>query len=87
MAASGINEFSELPGLVDEFGIGFLAPSGTQKIPEAEWEVYKEEIKDLYLTNNKSREDVKAAMEWTHGFQARFVDHPPVIIYLTRCAE
>lgn len=71
MAAFRVNAPSELPGLADEStGIGSSIMSGTRKIPEAEWEVYKEEIKVLYLTKNKSREDVKTAMEENHGFHA-----------------
>lgn len=45
----------------------------TRKIPETEWEAYKEEIKALYLTQNKTRGEVMAVMEKTHGFQARCV--------------
>lgn len=88
MAVFQISEPSELPGLTDEsIGIGFSIMSGTWKVPEAEWEEYKEEIKFLYLTKNKGREDVKAAMEKTHGFQARFVDHHLFIICLTSYAD
>ncbi|RDL35193.1 uncharacterized protein BP5553_07124 [Venustampulla echinocandica] len=71
MAAFRVSEPSELPGLADESpGIGSSIMSGTRKIPEAEWEVYKEEIKVLYLIMDKSREDVRAAMQKNHGFQA-----------------
>ena len=88
MAAFRVSEPSELPGLADEStGIGSSIMSGTRKIPEAEWEVYKEEIKVLYLTKNKSREDVEAAMEENHGFHARFVDHRPPMLCVTSCAE
>jgi len=88
MAAFRVSEPSELPGLADEStGIGSSIMSGTRKIPEAQWEVYKEEIKVLYLTKNKSREDVEAAMEENHGFHARFVDHRPPMLCVTSCAE
>lgn len=88
MAAFRVSEPSEVPDLADEStGIGPSIMSGTRKIPEAEWEVYKEEMKVLYLTKNKSREDVKAAMEKTYRFQARFVGHRPLIICSTSCAD
>lgn len=61
--------------------------SCTRKIPEAEWQVYKEEMEVLFLTENKSMEEVMAAMGKTHGFQARFVDHSPLIFYLTSGAD
>jgi hypothetical protein len=48
----------------------------TRKIPEVQWLAYKEEIQFLYLTKNNSKEEVMAAMEKTHGFQARCVDPP-----------
>jgi hypothetical protein len=88
MAAFRAREPSELPNLADRSTCtGSSIMPGTRKIPEAEREVYKEEIKVLYLIKNKSREDVKAAMEKTHGFQARVVDHRLLIICLTSCAD
>jgi hypothetical protein len=88
LTGSVVNDFTELPGPTDEpTGTESSIMSGTRKISEAEWQVYKEEIEVLYLTENKSREEVMAAMAKTHGFQARFVDHCPLIIYLTSGAD
>ncbi|KAH8651560.1 ankyrin repeat-containing domain protein [Tricladium varicosporioides] len=44
--------------------------SNTRKIPKVEWLVYKEEIRSLYLIENKSREEVMTAMEKSYGFHA-----------------
>jgi hypothetical protein len=43
--------------------------SDTRRIHETEWEAHKEEIKALYLTQNKTRGEVMAAMERLMGFK------------------
>lgn len=83
-----VSEPWELPGPADEStATEFSTMSNTNIPPEVEWLVYKEEIQFLYLTENKSREEVMAAMEKTHGFQARFADHRPSIVCLIRFAD
>jgi hypothetical protein len=80
MAGFGDGEPWELPSLADETAaIEPSTMSDTRKVPEDEWQVYKEEIRAMYLSENKSREEVMAAMEKTYGFRARFVGHRPLI--------
>lgn len=88
MAGFGVNKPRELPAPADEVtGTESSIMLDTRNIPEAEWQVYKEEIEVLYLTEKKSIKEVMAAMDKTHGFQARFLDHCPLINYLTSGAD
>ncbi|CZR68340.1 uncharacterized protein PAC_18239 [Phialocephala subalpina] len=71
IAEYGVTQPRDLPGPVDEAtSPGASIILNTRKIPEAEWQLYKEEIGVLYLKENKTREEVMAVMEKTHGFQA-----------------
>jgi hypothetical protein len=44
-----------------------------RKIPNSEWESHKKTIEILYLTQNKSLNEVMKAMEESHEFDARLV--------------
>lgn len=71
MAGFDVSECWKPPGPLDgSTATDSSMTSDTRKIPEAEWLVHKEEIQFLYLTENKSREEVMTAMEKSHGFRA-----------------
>jgi len=83
MVAFGVVEPWELPGPADEaVATESSKMLDTRKIPEAEWQIYKEEIQFLYLTEKKSREAVMTAMEKSYEFQARFADYCLFVICL-----
>jgi Clr5 domain len=42
----------------------------TQRISPAEWDIHKETISTVYLTDNKTLDEVIQHMEDTHGFSA-----------------
>lgn len=88
MAGFDVSECWKLPGPLDgSTATESSMTSDTRKIPEAEWLVHKEEIHFLYLTENKSREEVMTVMEKSHGFRARCADDRRLIIDLTGFAN
>jgi hypothetical protein len=88
MAEYGVDQPWDLPGPTDK-AIGPEASTipPTRKIPEAEWQFHKEEIRVLFLDENKTRDEVMAAMEKTYGFQARYVDRDLFAVHLTSFAN
>ena len=46
-----------------------------RKIPNSDWESHKKTIEILYLTENKSLNEVMKTMEESHGFYARLVTY------------
>lgn len=51
--------------------------SATRKITEEEWDLYKNDIRTLYVAQNMTREQVMKWMEEKHNFAARFLNDPP----------
>lgn len=47
---------------------------GPRKIPEAEWDIYKERLQSLYVTENKTLEQVIEIIASDYGFRARLVN-------------
>ena len=47
--------------------------AGPRKIPESEWNIFKERLHSLYVTENKTLEQVIEALTSDYGFQARLV--------------
>lgn len=88
MIENGVSQPWDLSGPVDEtIGPEASMISNARKIPDTEWELYKDEIKVLYLKENKTRKEVMASMKKAHGFQARFVGRIPLITLLTSLAN
>ncbi len=79
MAEYGVTQPWDLQGPTDEAAVpGTSIISNARKITDAEWQLYKEEIRVLYMEENKTLEVVMAAMETTHGFKARLVGRNPL---------
>ncbi|KAE8442754.1 hypothetical protein EG329_002894 [Mollisiaceae sp. DMI_Dod_QoI] len=71
MAEYGVTQPWDLQGPTDEATVpGTSIISNARKIPDAEWQLYKEEIRVLYMEENKTLEEAMATMETTHGFKA-----------------